>query len=442
MSTVPVRRRRNAHRAVHHVDGHRGGARQPGAADRRVVHALHRPSRADPPARAATTTSPTSRCCAISIRPCLRRGCLLRRADGLHQRHVSPAGCARRSRTVVRHVDVRQPHLGPASDDDPELVAAARLDPDRLPALVPMNGFIGEVTRSAASDDLGIDAGVPVTTGTIDSITSAVGSRCARRGRRGGHHRHDLGDGEPHRREARRHRCRCCSPCRVPSPAATSCWPRTESAVARSSGSSATSSMPTTSSCRARPVRTSATPTCAPCGSGIGAAGFGRCAVPALAARLDRAAAQRRRARRVRRARTRNTDGRTSPGRARGCRAEPRLAAAARRGVRRLRRSRAPAFGGGGAQSACGRRSSPTRCGRPVAALAEPRATNARGAAFLAFAELGMLDLDDVPSLLRVAGHSRARSRRSRRATDSLAASPRSTAPLAAMHPSPPSPRP
>jgi hypothetical protein len=34
--------------------------------------------------------------------------------------------------------------------------------------------------------------------------------------------------------------------------------------------------------------------------------------------------------------------------------------------------------------------------------LAEPRATNARGAAFLAFAELGVLELSDVPGLLRV----------------------------------------
>ena len=36
----------------------------------------------------------------------------------------------------------------------------------------------------------------------------------------------------------------------------------------------------------------------------------------------------------------------------------------------------------------------------PVAS--QPRATNARGAAFLAFAELGVLDLVDVPALLRV----------------------------------------
>ena len=37
---------------------------------------------------------------------------------------------------------------------------------------------------------------------------------------------------------------------------------------------------------------------------------------------------------------------------------------------------------------------------RPVDQLEEPRATNARGAAFLAFAILGKLSLDDVPSLL------------------------------------------
>jgi len=41
-------------------------------------------------------------------------------------------------------------------------------------------------------------------------------------------------------------------------------------------------------------------------------------------------------------------------------------------------------------------------CDRPVHRLAEPRATNARGAAFLAFADLGVVDLADVPSLLKV----------------------------------------
>lgn len=60
-------------------------------------------------------------------------------------------------------------------DYDPDLVAATRLRPDKLAPLVPLNGFVGEVTSRAAAE-LGIPAGIPVTPGTIDSITSAVGS--------------------------------------------------------------------------------------------------------------------------------------------------------------------------------------------------------------------------------------------------------------------------
>ena len=41
--------------------------------------------------------------------------------------------------------------------------------------------------------------------------------------------------------------------------------------------------------------------------------------------------------------------------------------------------------------------------GVPVHRLAEPRATNARGAAFLALHDLGLRPLADVPSLLEVA---------------------------------------
>jgi xylulokinase len=58
---------------------------------------------------------------------------------------------------------------------DPALVAATRLDPDKLPPLLTMNGIIGSVTSVAAAE-LGIAEGLPVTTGTIDSITSAIGS--------------------------------------------------------------------------------------------------------------------------------------------------------------------------------------------------------------------------------------------------------------------------
>ena len=58
---------------------------------------------------------------------------------------------------------------------DAELVAATHLDPDKLAPLMPMNGIVGSVT-SAAALELGIAEGLPVTTGTIDSITSAIGS--------------------------------------------------------------------------------------------------------------------------------------------------------------------------------------------------------------------------------------------------------------------------
>ena len=62
-----------------------------------------------------------------------------------------------------------------ATEYDPDLVAATKLDPAKLAPLVPLNGVVGEV-RGAVADELGIDAGIPVVPGTIDSITSAVGA--------------------------------------------------------------------------------------------------------------------------------------------------------------------------------------------------------------------------------------------------------------------------
>ena len=62
-----------------------------------------------------------------------------------------------------------------ATEYDPELVAATGLDPDKLPALGPMSGAVGEVLPRVAAE-LGISAGIPVMPGTIDSITSAVGT--------------------------------------------------------------------------------------------------------------------------------------------------------------------------------------------------------------------------------------------------------------------------
>ncbi|MFN8021605.1 MAG: FGGY family carbohydrate kinase [Acidimicrobiales bacterium] len=58
---------------------------------------------------------------------------------------------------------------------DPELVAATGLRPDKLAPLVPMRGVVGEVV-SRVADQLGVPAGLPVVPGTIDSITSAVGT--------------------------------------------------------------------------------------------------------------------------------------------------------------------------------------------------------------------------------------------------------------------------
>ena len=59
-------------------------------------------------------------------------------------------------------------------------------------------------------------------------------------------------------------------------------------------------------------------------------------------------------------------------------------------------------FGGGAAQSDLWAQMMADAIDRPVHQLEEPRATNARGAAFLAFSTLGKISIDDVPSLLRV----------------------------------------
>ncbi len=58
---------------------------------------------------------------------------------------------------------------------DPDLLAATRLDPSKLAPLVPLDEVIGGVGAAVAAE-LGIAAGTPVVPGTIDSITSAVGA--------------------------------------------------------------------------------------------------------------------------------------------------------------------------------------------------------------------------------------------------------------------------
>jgi xylulokinase len=60
------------------------------------------------------------------------------------------------------------------SSHDPDLVARAGVDPAKLPPIVPYDEILGLVTPEAA-DHLGIAPTAVVVTGTIDSITSAVG---------------------------------------------------------------------------------------------------------------------------------------------------------------------------------------------------------------------------------------------------------------------------
>ena len=90
------------------------------------------------------------------------------------------------------------------------------------------------------------------------------------------------------------------------------------------------------------------------------------------------------------------------PCHARRCRAEPRLARAAT--SRRSSATRSPSSASAvvARRARCGRRSSPTPPTGPCTAWPSRRATNARGAAFLAFADLDVISLDDVPSLLQV----------------------------------------
>ncbi|MFZ9628664.1 MAG: xylulokinase [Ilumatobacteraceae bacterium] len=62
-----------------------------------------------------------------------------------------------------------------AVEHSDDLLTASRLDPSKVAPLVPMSGVIGELLPSVAAE-LGVPAGIPVVPGTIDSITSAVGT--------------------------------------------------------------------------------------------------------------------------------------------------------------------------------------------------------------------------------------------------------------------------
>jgi xylulokinase len=269
---------------------------------------------------------------------------------------------------------------------DPDLVAATRLRPDKLAPLVPMRGVIGEVTSRVAAE-LGIPAGTPVVPGTIDSITSAVGSGAL--GPEAGsviigttsvmvthvaEHRGDLGSGL----------------LTVPSPVPHRYYVMAENGV----GGRALEWVSRLVGHGDDVVAALADAAGLPDGSdGVGFAPWllgsiapspnddVRAAFTGLHLRHDRR----------------------------------HLVRAVLDGVAlNLGWLRAPmedfvgsswpsvAFGGGAAQSDLWAQLLADALDRPVRQLAEPRATNARGAAFLAFADLGLVGLDEVASLLRV----------------------------------------
>ena len=274
-----------------------------------------------------------------------------------------------------------------AVEYDPELAAFAGLRPDKLAPLVPMRGVIGEVTTSAA-DELGVPAGLPVVPGTIDSITSAVGA-----GALGpdtgaviigttsvmvthiGEPRGDLGSGL----------------LTVPSPVPHRYYVMAENGVGGRALEWATRLFGYGDDLAGALAEASALP------DGADGVEFAPWLLGSIAPDPNddvRAAFTGLHLRHDRR----------------------HLVRAVLDGVAlNLGWLRPPmesfvgatwpsiAFGGGGAQSELWAQLLADALDRPVHRLEQPRATNARGAAFLAFADLGLLELDDVPSLLRVA---------------------------------------
>ncbi len=272
-----------------------------------------------------------------------------------------------------------------STEYDPELVAATGLDPTKLPPLVPLNGVVGEVTTAAAAE-LGIPAGTPVVPGTIDSITSAVGSGALTPDRgsvivgttsvlvthmqqRGG----DLGSGI----------------LSVPSPVPNMYYVMAENGLGGRAFDWAQRLFGYDSPDTALLDADTVAPGCEgalflPWLLGSIAPSPNddvRAAYVGLSLHHDRRHAIRATLEGV----ALNLAWLVPPVEAFVGNAFPHLT-----------------FGGGGALSPLWGQILADATDRAVHRLAEPRATNARGAAFLAFADLGMLRLDDVPSLLQV----------------------------------------
>ncbi|MBI5088532.1 MAG: carbohydrate kinase [Actinobacteria bacterium] len=273
-----------------------------------------------------------------------------------------------------------------ATEYDADLVAATRLDPDKLAPLVPINGVIGEVT-SAAAAELGIAAGTPVCTGTIDSITSAVGSGALDASAGSvivgttsvmvthiGEHRADLGVGI----------------LAVPSPLSNRYFVMAENGVGGRAlewasrlfgyGDDVAGAVADAATVPSGAEGVSFLPwllgSIAPSPNDDVRAAWTGLSLPHDRRHLVRA---------------------TLEGVALNL-------AWLRPAVEEFAGSSWPSlrFGGGAALSDLWAQTLADALDRPVHQLAEPRTTNARGAAFLALAELGELAIDDVPGLLQV----------------------------------------
>jgi xylulokinase len=268
---------------------------------------------------------------------------------------------------------------------DADLVAATQLDPGKLAPLMPMDGIVGTVTTAVARE-LGIPEGLPVTTGTIDSITSAIGSGALTArdasvivgttsvfGSHIDEHRGDLGAGI----------------FVVPSPLVGKYCVMAENGVGGRALEWAMGMFGY--------------------GDDFGAATSDAAAVPAGADGVEfmpwllgSIAPQP------------NDDVRAAFTGLSLHHDRRHMLRAVIEGVALNLGWLRPAvesfvrhefssvyFGGGGAQSDLWAQLLADALDRPVHQLEDPRATNARGAAFLAFATLGTLSIDDVPSLLR-----------------------------------------
>ncbi len=274
-----------------------------------------------------------------------------------------------------------------ATTYDAELVAAAQLDPDKLAALAPLNGFTGELTTGAAAE-LGLPAGLPVARGTIDSITSAIGAGALEPTSGAliigttsvlvthiGEQRNDLGSGI----------------LTVPSPVTGAYYVMAENGIGGRALEWAMRMFGYGADFAA--VESDAAAVTA----GAGGVQFLPWLLGSIAPRP-------------------NDDVRAAYLGLSLHHDRSHLARATLEGVAVNLAWLLPSvesftaapfevlrFGGGGAQSPLWAQMLADACGRPVRRLVEPRTTNARGAAFLALADLEIIELAATPALLRTA---------------------------------------